>query len=240
MSSSRLKKVAKAIEEIVSKNDIFLVQEGVWIISGNEANSHLDEGTPAYPADSLHLSTDSEHAEKELSTERIAEILREIEAEDYKFWMIHPKDGTVLTVENKIGDLYYETVDSYFVNPSAEQDMEEELQRFLDFLDNTETEVFGAFPIWAVDGQEVDCIETILIHSHDVTPAEGIYYEQSWLTFENSDPYNSGERRVQDELLKFARVLSDDLDAATVQRINKHYGADIRNEFELRSIGMGM
>lgn len=243
MSAERIENVVKAIGELVSKNDSFLVNDGVWIISGNEANNHLNEGQKPFDPASLHLSTNDGHVENELSTERIAEILKEIEAEGDKFWMIHPKEGTLLTVENETEEVFFQTVDSYFVNPSAVQDAKTELLEFLDFLDNAETESLGAFPIWAIDGEEIDpdYIETILISSRDDTPADGLDdYEAEWLTFSNSDPYNSGDRRVQEELVKFARVLNSELDEPTIQRINTHLGSDIRKEVGLKNLGLNI
>jgi hypothetical protein len=241
MSSTRLENVAKKIEEITAKTNTFELSSGVWVTSGAEMNEHLNEGQDPFGPKSMHLSTNDGHVETEIGTERIMQLVAEIEAEGKEFWMIHPKDGTLLTVENGRGDVFYQAVGSYFVNPSAEQDAMEELRQFLDFLDNAETEVVGEFLILAVDGERIDYVDKILISSRDDTPATGLdYYEQEWLTFENSDPYNSDERRVQDEILELVRVIKGGLDEATIQRINKHYGSDIRHEVGLKNLGMSI
>lgn len=166
----------------------------------------------------------------------IRNCIEDAEKKGEVFWMLDRKTGDLIEAKTDVGEVTYQKQDSFFVNPSLGQDFGAELDEFLDFLDNTKIDVFGYCTVVAVNGEEIDYPETVRVSSQDDTPLlDGfMYYEQSWVTFRNADPYGGDQPLlVREHLETLVAPILNELSDETFERINKHYDGDIRNSREL-------
>lgn len=226
MESKRLEAVAKRMSDLAIENGSFNVQDGVQLVVEKNAQGN----------DGLRIVFEDGYDDKYASSKTLTEVLEKMENPDEAFWMIHPERESVILVENDNKEHSFEMTGSFFVNPSAIQDCEVELAEFLDFLEKENRVSSGFFRILEENGDESDEYGITLSHAmNDLpdTPAnvfEPYHCEADWLTFWNSDPYNSGYRNVCEEIQKFVGGIGvDELDEETIKRINNFYLGDIRN-----------
>jgi len=230
---SRLQEVAEAIVELVGKKDSFEsfeIAPGVFVINGKELNeSAEDDGRELVGEDTLHISSGEGKLEMYVDAEDIAKIMQEQEDPEEAFWLIHPKDKTVVLVTNRGQEHEFCMSGSFYANPSAEQDYEAELESFLDFLENEEMLSIDYFPIVEENGKNMFGCGLTLTHKSG-TPANVLEPEDcelEWLNFVNSDPYNAGELKVY-EYLEGLMAEIEEMDEETVARIKKFYPYEIK------------
>jgi len=178
---------------------------------------------------------------KSADAKEVASFIQEHEDPEEAFWMLHPERDTVILVQNKGQEHSYDMTGSFFVNPSAVQDYEYELERFLDYLEAEEPISSDAFFILSENGNEPEDWGIVRLKYSDEIPADipaTGWCEKYWLMFENSDGYNRGDRRVTDELGEYVDCIikqGGTIDDATIARIAPWYDGDIRKQIQTAS-----